>query len=507
MRLLSELETFSKNLKEMSDLTRNNNEFRIKPWQLIIIIALLQTIIVFLTVPMIFTFDESMWHYIGRNWIRNGLVPYSGGVDNKSPLIFLLFGISDWLFGVSYWFPRIVGLFVQSAGIYTLFKIAERTRGPRAGLFTISFYGLSLLWHSTGGKYISYTETYAITAIIISVFYSLVETGNRNSFMGGVFAGLGVGFRLTALFGVLPVFIFAFRKSPKSAFSFLLGISVSLLILIGIASALGIRPGDLFFFGVTDNFGSGSVTDHSPGWKAQQFASGFFYSEIILFYPCIFFYFFFFRKADYLKWWLISEFLGMLVVGSYDRVHFKDLLPAISLMSASVVEYVIENYHAPAKPVMLGIWIVFFPKTFEPLFALRRVFGSREVQSKSGGAGAVEAEELKRKIGFWIRSNTMPDEKVYVAGYGAQIQAYSERISPSIYFNVTGTAFAKKRIFADLVAYKPAMLVIPPAENYSGLMDPELKQFIHDLTVKDYQMDTCMGNYNIFRYNKTSIPK
>ena len=74
----------------------------------------------FLQIPMIITFDESMWHYIGRNWIRNGLVPYQGGVDNKSPLIFLIFGISDWLFGVNYWFPRLLGIAVQSTG-YLLF--------------------------------------------------------------------------------------------------------------------------------------------------------------------------------------------------------------------------------------------------------------------------------------------------------------------------------------------------------------------------------------------------
>lgn len=95
----------------MTDLSAENIEVRIKPLQLIILFAVLQFVIAFFTDPMMLTFDESMWHYIGRNWIRNRLIPYTGGIDNKSPLIFFIFGISDWLFGVNYWFPPGYGNF------------------------------------------------------------------------------------------------------------------------------------------------------------------------------------------------------------------------------------------------------------------------------------------------------------------------------------------------------------------------------------------------------------
>src|ERR1700686_3977060 len=117
----------------MQELTVENRDLKIRPLQLILIIAIIQCVISFLTDPLILTFDESMWQYIGRNWIRNGMVPYTGGVDNKSPLIFLVFGISDRLFGVNYWFPRLLGIAVQSAGIFFLYKIAEKTISHRSG--------------------------------------------------------------------------------------------------------------------------------------------------------------------------------------------------------------------------------------------------------------------------------------------------------------------------------------------------------------------------------------
>ena len=88
------------------------------PLYLIIFLALLQLLVTLFTDGFALSFDEAIWHYIGRNWFRHGLIPYSGGVDNKSPLIFAIFGLSDHFFGVNYWFPRLLGTLCQSIGIY-----------------------------------------------------------------------------------------------------------------------------------------------------------------------------------------------------------------------------------------------------------------------------------------------------------------------------------------------------------------------------------------------------
>ena len=490
----------------MAELTAGNNRIAIKPLQLVCIMAILQVVIAFCTDPMVLSFDEAMWQYIGRNWIRNGLVPYSGGIDNKSPLIFLVFGISDWMFGVNYWFPRLVGILVQSAGLYSLYKIAVNMISPFAGILAISFYGLSLLWHTTGGKYVSYTETYAVTAIVISVYYCIVRRENKLAFVGGMFAGLGVGFRFSAAFGILPVFLFTLKRDGKAGFLFLLGAATSIFLLVLAGEVVGIKISEFLLYGLTDNIGSGSATDHILAWKIQMFAGGFFYSELILFYPAVIFYFLVNKKMDFLKTWLICEFLGIVVLGIYDRVHFKNLLPVLSLISAYVVNYLVEKDYAPVKQIMLGLWILFFPKTFEPLFAAKKIFSIKNNRSAkdSGQPMAFDEELLKRKIGLWIRSNTLSSEKVFVAGYGAQILSYSERISPTVYFNVTQTAVAKKRLFSDLSVHTPAMVLIPRSERYAGSVDPEIRSFINDMVAGNYSLDTSIYNYNIFRFNKIS---
>ncbi len=131
---------------------------RLNYLQIILLLTLLQLAVTLLTDGFALSFDESMWHYIGRNWFRNGLVPYSGGVDNKSPLIFAVFGFSDMAFGVNYWFPRVLGTLCQTISILYIYKIAKHIAGEQAGVLAISFFGLSLLWHGTGGRYVAFTE-------------------------------------------------------------------------------------------------------------------------------------------------------------------------------------------------------------------------------------------------------------------------------------------------------------------------------------------------------------
>lgn len=484
----------------MRELVTGEKEINIKPLQLIGVIAIIQLVIAFFTEPMIFTHEEAMWQYIGRNWLRNGLVPYAGGVDNKSPLIFLIFGISDRLFGVNFWFPRLLGIAVQSAGIFFLYKIAEKTISQRAGLFAISFYGLALAWRTTGGKYVSFTETYAIAFILGAIYTCMLYSNDRHHFFGGLMAGFGLGFRLSAVFGILPLLVFIFNRSRKSGFIFLLGIlsAAAFLLLSGLWAGIGLN--DYIFYGFTDNFGSGSPTSHSLAWEAQGFADGFFYSELILFYPAVLAYFFIKKGMNFLKGWLMSEFIGIVVLGIYARNHFKELLPAMSLMAAFVVDRLIENDRIAPRRFLLGIWILFFPKSFEPLFAIKKFFMPGNLSSVKNRSIAYEDENRKKDIGLWIRNNTDVKEKVFVAGYGAQIQAYSERQSPSVYFNVTQTPFAKKRLFADMLTNKPALLVIPLSDNYAGTVDVDIRDYVQGLVANQYTLDTCLFHYNIYRY-------
>jgi hypothetical protein len=469
--------------------------------QLILLVALLQLFIALLSSTLTFTLEESMWHYVGRNWFRHGLVPYTGGVDNKWPLIFSVFGLSDWLFGVNYWFPRILGTAVESIGIYYVYKIARRLAGERAGIMAISVYGLSLLWKTTGGKLVSFTETYSTTLVIISFYKCLTAEKNKSLFIGGLLAGLGFGFRISAIFGIMAIFLMMLRKKISSSFLFVAGLITSIGLLLLFLELAGIKTVDIFYYGFTDNFGKGSTTDHNFHWKLENFFSNFFYSELVLFYPFTVGYIFIKKRIDPLITWLILAFIGINLLGLYARPHFKELLPALSLTSAIAITHLTETYKVPFRSLLVIVWVCFFPKTLEPFWAIKKI-----VRPPADTPDAYcrqypqqVDEDAEKKLGLWLKSVTKKTDLIYVAGYGARVQVFSERRSPALYFNVTQNENAKKTIMHDLQTSPPALVVVPAFGNYKDFVHQDLRDFLDQFVARNYAVEKCMYGYTIYR--------
>lgn len=479
-------------------------DWKPKPLQILALLIVLQLFVTLFTDGFALSFDEAMWHYIGRNWFRNGLTPYDGGVDNKSPLIFAIFGLSDKLFGVNYWFPRVLGTICQSIGIFYIYKIGRHVSGERAGLLAMSFYGLSLLWHATGGKYISYTETYEVLFIILAVYRYLIAKSKKEIFAAGLLAGVAFAFRLTGAFGIIAILIYCLFKNRKYALVFCAGAISSIIALVVCCLLAGINLHDLLIYGLIDNFSSGSATDHTLLWKWHNFSAKFLQSGMLLFYPVVLGYFFIRRKADLFVLWLILAFIAINAVGIYDAVHLKELLPSLSLMGAFYMDYLLGRYKFRTNLALLIIWIIFFPSLSEQLVTMKRLpsNGASSPQKLCTSPFTIPDEGTRKLLGRWVRDNTSPQDKVYIAGFGAQVQAYSERISPTIYFNVTQTAVAKSRFYSDMRSGKPAMILVPLFPEYKQTVSVDMRQFVDSLATKNYQLLGCMYNYSIYRIKK-----
>lgn len=458
-------------------------------------LAALQLIIAFCTNTLMFTHEEAMWHYIGRNWFRHGLIPYAGGVDNKSPLIFSFFGVSDWLFGVNYWFPRILGILVQSTGIFFLYQIVVIRSGKQAGLMAAVIYGLSLTWHATGGKYVSFTETYSITCVLVCIYFILKQNGKSNDFVAGLFSGFGLWFRIASVFSIPLVYIYLIRHRKQGIFYFTLGLVLAVSFIAIIFSLAGVAVSEYWFYGFTDNFGTGSPTDHTLSWKMQAFSGAFFFSELVLFYPFVMIYCFISKRIDFVTAWLICEFAGIMLIGIYASNHFKVLLPSMSFMAAYSLKYLGEKNQWSSRKTLAGLCILFLPKTFEPLWGIRKFFSEPVCETVAMCSDpSLRTEYAKKILGLWIKENTKPADKVFISGMGAQVQVYSERVSPSIYFNATKTEYAEYRVMKDLNTNKPAMILLPA---FHGNMSSKVQSFLDNLTEK-YDYKGCRYGYQVF---------
>ncbi len=269
----------------------------------------------------------------------------------------------------------------------------------------------------------------------------------------------------------------------------------------------GINFHDILLYMLIDNFGPGSMNNNNFVTRMVQFHNMFFYSEVILFYPLVLVYVFIKRKVDWLVLWLIFAFIGINAVGNYARVDLKELLPAMSLMGGLSLAHLINTFHISMRKVMLIIWICFSPKLIEPFVNVGRVFsGEFQFAKDFCHEPYVQPDEsASRQLGLWIKANTSEHDKVYVAGYGAQVQVYSERISPTIYFNVTQTRIAKERLFLDMKKNKTEMILVPLFPEYKQWVDSDLRAYIDQLVTKNYYYDGCLFNYSVYKL-KTSNP-
>lgn len=481
----------------ISHLMRN---WEPKPLQILAVLLILQLFVALFTDGFALSFDEAMWHYIGRNWFRNGLVPYSGGVDNKSPLIFAIFGLSDKLFGVNYWFPRILGTIAQSIGIWYVYKIAKHVSGKRTGLLAMLIYGLSLLWHTTGGKYVSYTETYEILFTILAVYRYLISKDNRQMFICGLLAGVALAFRLTGAFGMLAILISCNQATRKYTLVFCSGVLTCIAVLLLCVYLAGIHLSDMLTYGFLDNFAAGSATDHSWLWKWHNFSAKFLQSGMLLFYPLVLGYFIIRSKFGFFGTWLVFAFFGICLIGIFDNVHLKEVLPAMAIMSAFCINYLIDKYKVAFVLAWLVILVIFFPKISEQSGNFRKTITGLKTEEQQICVRPfnVPDEDSRIKLGRWVSYNTSIDDKVYIAGFSAQVQVYSERISPTIYFNATQTTLAKARLYTDLKLNKPKLILLPLFPEYRQTVSTDMRNFVDSLVRKDYALSECFYSYEIY---------
>jgi len=369
-------------------------------------------------------------------------------------------------------------------------------------MLALSFYGLSVMWHGVDGRYASYTETYEVMFTIIAFYFFITAKGSKGYFISGFVAVIAMGFRLSGIFGIIALFIASFRKKENCTLVFCAGALCGIVFLAALSLLAGINLREVYIYGFADNFGQGSTTNYSFLTRMVQFHNMFFYSEVILFYPMAMAYLIIERKTNWLVLWAILEFLGINIIGNYARVDLKDLLPPLALMSALIV----ARLDVPLRYSMVIVWLCFSPKIVEPFLNFTRLFGGefQKAENYCHEPYIQPDESASRQLGLWVKANTAAQQKVLVAGYGAQVQVYSERISPSIYFNATQTRLAKDRFYRDMRQNKPDMILVPLFPEYRQYIGADLQQYVDQLVAKDYYLDRCMFNYNVYRLKKAS---
>jgi 4-amino-4-deoxy-L-arabinose transferase-like glycosyltransferase len=450
--------------------------------------------------------DEGMWSYIGRVWSENGIPPYLGTVENKTPGIFEFFALSNILFGVNLLFARLVGVAVIVFSALLIFNIGNKLHSRNAGVISMYIFGLTTTWGLLDGECVSQTESFMILFSTLSFYFVLKGKDQKHwkalNLLAGISIGLAIAFKqiaiMTTIALVIFVIIYVFKDKPRRD----LFIALILIITgIVISTLLSIVP--LLLSGVTlkDYYDGAWMILLNPGSSANSpdrlygFFRVWFNSRMVVFYAAFILLVF---QRDIVKnkffialiIWLFFDFMGVNAAGTYFGHQLKQIIPSLSLIVGILLANIlavgnpenIENTETKnVSKIILVLILILFPY--------------QDVVINGYLKGYPEND---KKLGLWLKEKTNPDDYIYVlARSGNPVLSYSERISSSKYFNsffVTGEK-EKKQVLSDLNAKPPVYILWNTNKAFPG---NEIEEYIRN----NYSFLESRDAYKIYKRNE-----
>ncbi|MDA0833958.1 MAG: glycosyltransferase family 39 protein [Planctomycetota bacterium] len=472
--------------------------------------------------------DEGIWSYIGRIWIDQGIPPYRGAVENKTPGIFLLFTVAQAVWGLQVYFVRMIGVLAVCCSAGLIYCIGRELCDRRAGLLAMLVFGLSMGWSLTDGPYAAQTETFMVLFSVLA-FYGLfravdISCGSLHSnanpmsavpravtsshffwlAVAGFSIGLSIAFKqiavTTAGAMMLSFFVLMCAKgSGACSTGSLIGGIATIVMGVVVATALSVVP--LLFSGVSlgeyidgawlilANAGSSPVGIFSRIHRMLQVFTN---SKMTLFYPFIIIFLILNPMrtkptAACLLIWLICDFIGVNGSGAYFGHQLRQLLPVLSLIcgiSMSQIELRVANDDSgrlfKKMAITAALYLMFFPYSSCSQNLYRLKFGFHDP---------------KVELGYWLRDHTEPGDYVYVHGTVCDVvTSCSGRLSSSRYFNnvfVSDDAAQSQRLH-DLSNHPPRYFL----HQQPGIeFDANLKYYLE----QHYQLERIDNGFAIYR--------
>lgn len=480
------------------------------PLFILIIGAILLSIVSFSDVPI--GNDEGVWGYVGRAWAEDGLLPYSGILDNKAPGIYYLNYISYLLFGVNLWFMRFLALITTIATAYLIYLLVKKIANNQAAVFAMAIFLFLSPLPAFDGAY-AQTETFMNLFVVSSFYFMNVLIAGRKRFAGlalsGLCCGLAIAFRQSAVVSIIPLLVnsaflenYNLRRALASSGIFISGVAASI--------ALGIFPYYL---------GGGRFIDYLNGaWlllflqrvagavagggllhRFSGFTLHFFIPEMAILVSSVAVFIVYLRKirnsgflfAATLLVWVLSDFFSYNLQGTYFAHHLKLLMLSWSVCFGVVADFFLRKFFPEAESnsnrTLYGSFLIL------SLIILYVVFQNSYPATIRNALKGVNDHDFKN-IGLLVRDITKPGDTIYVYGlHTGPIYYYSSRNSPSRYFE---SSFLK--IPSASAELRTKLLTEKPSAVLTLRNDDTIPSWLSELIANNYRLTAQQNDYNIY---------
>ncbi len=399
------------------------------------------SLILSLQVTLIFTpltRDEGAFLTIA-NGILNGNLPYRDYFDHKPPGIYYLFAGIFFLFGNSLYAAKVSVFLINIFSTICIYYIGKNLYSKDLGTIAGSFF---LAATALYGGYGVFTEPPMVLFGTISIVLFLRSMSRKDNYSyffnltSGIFIGISVLFKQTALLILIPFFILILstdKKLKKKA-------EICLFIGVGIIIPLLLVYVYFYYLKISNDFIYDVITRtflYYPPSSFQEFIA-YNYSFLSIF-PILWIAAAIFsiyamknfmdrktsQKEMFLLIWLFSSAIPLLV-RQYDHYFIQALPPAVLAGSLSMMRLLDANKKSNVDintkiAVFLVVTILIFPTVFSYI---------DEIKSSK--------QELIRQleVAGYIKSISNKNEKIFILGAEPEFYFLSERepFDKNIYF-------------------------------------------------------------------------
>jgi hypothetical protein len=197
--------------------------------------------------------DQGLYHYVAREWMVHGAVPYRDVLDHKTPGIYMIHGLAISLFGVNQWGIRLLELIgtlltALLAATFTAGRgeaVRPGVRGAAIVCINILFYGQLIFWD------LSQSELWYALLGLASVWAARRWLSEPRAQVGaGVFAGAALVMKPPSIWFVLIALVVLLFRVREAAPRKLLRSAAGLVRFAAGAAAVGVPV--LAYFAVVD---------------------------------------------------------------------------------------------------------------------------------------------------------------------------------------------------------------------------------------------------------------
>ena len=508
---------------------------RSKSWIILIFFIVLVCVLRISTFfQSVIDWDESVYLLMSKS-ILDGNLPYIQVWDHKPPGIYLLFSLSQIVFGQSVISIRILTCIFVSISCLFLYKSGNvinphnNQNGLLAGIlyafFSLKNGGLS----ANTELFFTFFNILAFYLIFITLFSSNKELifHKFRFFIIGLVMGISLHIKYLVIFDFIAIFLIVISYYYlKSSNRKLMGLTKIVLCLLT-GSFIPFLLFMLYFLksGYLNEYIYANFIANKIYSAETQFSIRYF-SEVILgqsvqnhpLWLCLFltpFYLYFLvpRKSEesykfyVLLIWFFMAFIGTCVTKKFYPHYFLQVLPPLCLISSYMVITLLDTSNL--KPIRLDFALILIFLLPLLLSSSKPLKASMQFISKKYVQNSVHWQDTPTLVSKYIKSRIREDDYIYIADYQPIIYYLTNSKIPTKYVlpnwfikqefsRFTGVNLAQE--LSSILDKDPAYIVIKNSYNLNE--NNEFYIRIRNHIKEKYVLDNKIDNILLYRFNK-----